>query len=210
MVKGGIMASTVKTETTVTQECEPCSKGRFRYWCQKVLPAVYDDALSYYELMCKIQSHMNVIITEVNKEGEGIEELQKRVQELEDLFKQFQEHGFDDFYLDQIDKWMQDNMWCLMSWGSRIVWFGITDDGYFAAYIPDNFNFLAFDVIMDAESPDYGKLMLSYCQEVYEPCQIPCWDGDCLQADVTKLPVGDGSCGCGSRGCEGQWKGCAK
>ena len=26
----------------------------FRGWCQKVLPLVYDDSLSYYELLCKM------------------------------------------------------------------------------------------------------------------------------------------------------------
>jgi hypothetical protein len=26
----------------------------FRFWCQKALPLVYDDSLSYYELLCKV------------------------------------------------------------------------------------------------------------------------------------------------------------
>ena len=31
----------------------------FRYWCQKVLPLVYDDSLSYYELLCKVVEFLN-------------------------------------------------------------------------------------------------------------------------------------------------------
>ena len=31
----------------------------FRYWCQKVLPLVYDDSLSYYELVCKCVEKIN-------------------------------------------------------------------------------------------------------------------------------------------------------
>ena len=31
----------------------------FRFWCQKVLPAVYDDSLSYYELLCKVIAYLN-------------------------------------------------------------------------------------------------------------------------------------------------------
>lgn len=31
----------------------------FRYWCHKVLPLVYDDSLSYYELLCKIVAFLN-------------------------------------------------------------------------------------------------------------------------------------------------------
>lgn len=38
---------------------------RFPY-CQKVLPATYDDSLSYYESICKLVTKMNEIITELN------------------------------------------------------------------------------------------------------------------------------------------------
>lgn len=31
----------------------------FRMWCQKVLPLVYDDSLSYYELLCKVVEYLN-------------------------------------------------------------------------------------------------------------------------------------------------------
>lgn len=31
----------------------------FRYWCQKVLPTIYDDSLSYYELLTKVLRYLN-------------------------------------------------------------------------------------------------------------------------------------------------------
>lgn len=34
----------------------------FMFWCQKVLPLVYDDSLSYYEVLCKISHKINEII----------------------------------------------------------------------------------------------------------------------------------------------------
>lgn len=37
----------------------------FRYWCQKVLPAVYDDSLSYYELLCKVVDYLNKTMEDV-------------------------------------------------------------------------------------------------------------------------------------------------
>lgn len=39
----------------------------FRFWCQKVLPLVYDDSLSYYELLCKIVTKINEIIKSNNE-----------------------------------------------------------------------------------------------------------------------------------------------
>lgn len=40
--------------------------GSFRFWCQKVLPLVYDDSLSYYELLCKVVSYLNNVIQNVD------------------------------------------------------------------------------------------------------------------------------------------------
>lgn len=37
----------------------------FRLWCQKVLPLVYDDSLSYYELLCKVIDYLNKTMKDV-------------------------------------------------------------------------------------------------------------------------------------------------
>lgn len=34
----------------------------FRFWSQKVLPLVYDDSLSYYEVLCKLRDKINELI----------------------------------------------------------------------------------------------------------------------------------------------------
>lgn len=61
-------------------------QGTFRFWCQKVLPIVYDDSLSYYELLCKVINYLNNLIedlknTEANVSGlyEAFVALQKFV-----------------------------------------------------------------------------------------------------------------------------------
>ena len=35
--------------------------NKFRFWCQKVLPLVYDQSLSYYEVLCKVVEYVNGI-----------------------------------------------------------------------------------------------------------------------------------------------------
>lgn len=37
----------------------------FRYWCHKILPMVYDDSLSYYELLCKVVDYLNKTMEDV-------------------------------------------------------------------------------------------------------------------------------------------------
>lgn len=39
---------------------------QLRFWCQKVLPLVYDDSLSYYEVLCKVQTKINDLIENNN------------------------------------------------------------------------------------------------------------------------------------------------
>lgn len=48
----------------------------FRYWCAKVLPLVYDDSLSYYELLGKVIESLNLTMEDVellNNYFDGIE-----------------------------------------------------------------------------------------------------------------------------------------
>lgn len=42
------------------------------YRCQKILPLVYDDSLSYYENLCKLTSKMNEIIDDINDGYEAL------------------------------------------------------------------------------------------------------------------------------------------
>ena len=57
--------------------------GQFRYWCQKVLPLVYDDSLSYYELLCKVVNYLNETIKIVELAGEDVDNLHTAYVELE-------------------------------------------------------------------------------------------------------------------------------
>lgn len=47
----------------------------FKFWCQKTLPLVYDDSLSYYELLCKVVDYLNNTMSDVNKMSDAFAEL---------------------------------------------------------------------------------------------------------------------------------------
>lgn len=55
----------------------PSNVDSFRFWCQKVLPLVYDDSLSYYELLCKVVDYLNNVIEDVNTLGTDVDNLNK-------------------------------------------------------------------------------------------------------------------------------------
>lgn len=49
----------------------------FRFWCQKVLPLVYDDSLSYYELLCRVVHKLNELAENQNNLNEDIKQVAK-------------------------------------------------------------------------------------------------------------------------------------
>ena len=57
----------------------------FRFWCQKVLPLVYDDSLSYYELLCKVVDYLN-------KTMEDVGVLESDVTDLHEAYKKLQSY----------------------------------------------------------------------------------------------------------------------
>ena len=133
---------------------------RLQYWCQLVLPAVYDDSLSYYELLAKVVDKLNSVIDNANVMSDAIADNATAIKELQELFQKFQESGFDDYYRAQIEQWVKDNMENIIRDSIKMVFFGLTDDGYFCAYIPESWSDLTFDTGAVYGRSDYGRLIL--------------------------------------------------
>lgn len=126
----------------------------FKFWCQKVLPLVYDDSISYYEVLCKVVDYINDLIDTDNEIFASIEQMQKDIDVLEEWVNNFDEN-VDKMLKEIIDKYI-----------ATMVFFGITEDGYFVAYIPESWNDITFyttelDIFLDIE-PEYGHLVLAY------------------------------------------------
>lgn len=54
-----------------------------RFWCQKVLPAVYDQSLSYYEALCRMGALLNKMV-------EQLEDMQDNIDALHEAFLKLQ------------------------------------------------------------------------------------------------------------------------
>ena len=53
---------------------------KIRYWCHKILPLVYDDSLSYYEFLCKMNAKLNEVIDTTNGLVEAWEHFQAELE----------------------------------------------------------------------------------------------------------------------------------
>lgn len=122
----------------------------FRFWCQKVLPLVYDDSLSYYEILCKIVKYINSIIENQKELSNELINLQKEI----DIIQKWIDN-FDTSYIEEIIK----------KYLATMIFVEINDNGYFMYYIPEHWEDITFETTgLDVEIPntDYGRLVLIY------------------------------------------------
>ena len=54
----------------------------FHFWCQKVMPLVFDDSLSYYEVLAKMRDYLNNAIEEINSMGIEFEGVKTQLTQL--------------------------------------------------------------------------------------------------------------------------------
>ena len=129
-----------------------------KYWCYKVLPLVYDDSLSYYELLCKVVSKLNELIEKYASFDDMVEEIQSAIDALQ---KQIDE--FDTTYIEKLIKDKLSNM--IYVWNS--------DAGYIIYYVPESWDDISFNTTgLDIQNEqladnghvanyEYGRLVLS-------------------------------------------------
>ena len=141
----------------------------FTFWCQKVIPLVYDNSLSYYEVLCKVVEYLNNVIKQVDSNTNQIKINQKDIKQLQAEMaivqaelEKVKNGDYVSLYIDALAYWIDNNLQELVGRLIKYVFFGLTDDGYFCAYIPDSWKFINFDTIIDTTSPLYGHLLLQW------------------------------------------------
>ena len=126
----------------------------FSRWCFKVLPLVYDDELSYYEVICKCVDYINNLI-------ENDKAIINNVEKLKQELKQVQEwiNNYDTSFAESI----------IREYLATMIFVTISDSGYIIYNIPANWKSITFNTTgLDIENNigignyDYGHLVLSY------------------------------------------------
>ena len=122
----------------------------FKFWCYKVLPLVYDDSLSYYEVLCKVVNYINKLIEQDKIFGDELTKLR------EDLAT--------------VQKWIEtDNTAYIKNivekYIAGMIYVDISDSGYIIYHIPESWNDIKFyttglDITVPTEN-EYGHLVLS-------------------------------------------------
>lgn len=126
------------------------------------LPDFYWDVESAEQRIKKICCELHKLCEYANMLGENINIDHELIDELQKAFEQFMESGFDDYYKEQVHDWINENFQVIMDGLlGHMVFFGLTDDGYFTAYIPQKWAFV-LGTILDYNDENYGSLTITY------------------------------------------------
>ena len=125
--------------------------NHFRFWCYKVLPLVYDDSLSYYEVLCKAVKYINKLI---DSDKEIIEDIEALKNDMKTVME----------YIDNFDTTFAEEV--IKKYLATMIFVEITDAGYIVYNIPSSWQSITFNTTgLDIElelQPEYGHLVLSY------------------------------------------------
>lgn len=126
------------------------------------LPKMYWEVKSPEQLVANLYCIMDALKDHVNGTSDQINANTAKIAELEDLFKKFQESGFDDYYARQVTAWIASNLEFIYDKTVRQIFFGLTDDGRFCAYVPNSWADIKFDTGAVYGTDEYGRLMLRF------------------------------------------------
>lgn len=127
----------------------------FKFWCQKVIPLVYDESLSYYEVLCKVVKYINDLIDSDKEIVDNIGELRTELATIKEWIDNFSYEPLLAMVKEMVEQYITAG-----------VYFGLSDSGYFVAYIPPTWSQIQFkttglDIDLELQ-PEYGHLVLEY------------------------------------------------
>lgn len=141
------------------------------------IPKMYWDVKSQEQRLKAICAQIHKLICYSDMLSGKINDDHDAIAELQELFDTFMESGFDDYYLEQIEEWVNNNLEELFHLLVKQVYFGLTLEGYFVAYSPESWDDIIFDTGMVYGVDTYGRLILR-------------WDVDNSGENVDQRPEG--------------------
>lgn len=144
----------------------------FKFWCYKVLPLVYDDSLSYYEVLCKVVNYINNLIDQDKIFGDELtklkeelgDELTKLKENLDgELTKLKEDLAIVQEWIDNYDTTYVKNL--VEKFIANMIYVDISDSGYIIYHVPESWNDIKFyttglNITVPTEN-EYGHLVLS-------------------------------------------------
>lgn len=127
-----------------------------------VIPAINWEVMSHEQRVQWLTCNIVCLIKYVNEQADALNLLDTDIEKLANEFEKFKESGFNDYYEEQVASWIDEHLQFIFDKTIKQVFFGLTSDGYFCAYVPDSWSDIEFDTGMVYGEFDYGRLILRY------------------------------------------------
>lgn len=149
------------TETSDGNDFPIAPYGSFTEYTP-ALPQFYWDVYSAEQRIKHMCYEIEKCIDYADMLGLNLNITHDDVAKLQSDFKKFMESGFEDYYEQKLEEWIRNNVAEIFNTLAKMVFFGLTDDGYFCAYIPDSWSDITFDTGAVYGRADYGRLILRF------------------------------------------------
>lgn len=126
------------------------------------LPKLYWEVKSPEQLVANLYCIVNALSDYTNDVNGQVNENAQAIEELKELFQKFIDSGFSDYYEQQIEQWINDNVQWVWETFAQMAFFGLTSDGHFCSYVPDSWADITFDTGAVYGTDSYGRLLLKY------------------------------------------------
>lgn len=138
----------------------------FYLWCERYLPIYWNDSLSLDENINRLICIINELI-KLDKEllqawVDFQNQFDKLQSTIENNLKDWIIQNSTSIFKDSINTWLCQYMPEIIASIVKFVFFGLSDDGHFIAYIPKSWEFLSFSTPVNCSDKNYGHLILTY------------------------------------------------
>lgn len=127
-----------------------------------VIPKLYWDIYSQEERIKRLCKQYDKLCHYASMLAEQVNLSTTQVTTIAQEFESFKASGFYDYYAAQIKDWIEHNLDLLYEQLCTQVYFGLTDDGRFCAFIPQSWNDIVFDTGVVYGTEEYGRLILKF------------------------------------------------
>lgn len=157
----------------------------FKAWCIQILPSIFDESMSYYEVLCKVIKILNNSLEDINILKEEIEntnsafdgfkeevrnQLEEEIGNTNSALNRFKEEVNNQFEELVNGTWIQGTIpyleELLKQYIPVAIFFEINNEGYFVANIPETWDEIQFNTTgydyPEINGVGYGHLVMSY------------------------------------------------
>lgn len=126
------------------------------------IPKLYWNVESQEQRILALCKQLHKLICYIDCVAEHVNIDHAEIETLKAQFQKFMESGFEDYYAEQIEQWVNDHLEDLYRLLVKQVYFGLTLEGRFVAYIPESWDDIVFDTGHVYGVDTYGRLILRW------------------------------------------------